>query len=157
HEADLRRSVVDDLYRRSATAVWFLAPSLFLFRAIVREGYDASPAVRAAFWTTLALVFVRWGVVLHHRRRPPVDAAAVRSLYLRFHVLTTLMGWGIAVTLVLADPYLRASQFALVCMFLTGVHAAALGSMGASPATYAQYTNPSLLALLFCLLRRPRT
>jgi diguanylate cyclase (GGDEF)-like protein len=157
HEEDLRRNVVDDLYRRSATSVWFLIPSLFLFRAILRPGYEASWSVKAAFGSILIVALVRWAVILHHGRHPALDPRTVRSRYLRFHVLTTLMGWCMAATVFLADPHLAFAQLAMVSVYLTGVHSVALGSMAASPATFAQYVNPPQLALLYCLLSRPRT
>ena len=156
HQEELRRTLVADLYRRSAATVWFLIPTLFLFRAIVRSAYDTQPSVRAAFWTTIAIVIVRLGVVLHGLRDASDEPRAVRRRYLRFHWMTVLMGAGIAATMLLAGPHVSFSQIALSTVFLTGVHSIALGSMAASPSTYVQYINPALLAILWTLLARPR-
>jgi diguanylate cyclase (GGDEF)-like protein len=157
HEDDLRRFVVDDLYRRSAISVLFFIPSLGILWMIVRHAYEASWAVRTSFWALIAVALVRWALVLHHLRKPVTEPLAVRSRYWQFNILTTVMGWGIAATILCSDPYIDVVQIALIGMFITGVHSVALGSLGASPATYAQYINPTILAMLWCLLSRERT
>lgn len=154
---ELQRTLVDDLYRRSATTVWFLIPTLFLFREILRNAYDADVLVRGAFWYTLGAILLRWALVLQHRRQPVQDAALIHAHYVRFLTTTTLMGLGLAALILGASPQLSFPQLALAAVFITGVHSVALGSMAASPRTYVQYITPSLLALIGALLSRPRS
>lgn len=154
---ELQRTLVDDLYRRSATTVWFLIPTLFLFREILRNAYDAAALVRWVFWYTLGVILLRWALVLHHRRRPTQDAASIRARYLRFTATTALMGLGLAGLILSASPLIGFTQLALAAVFVTGVHSVALGSMAASPRTYVQYVAPSLVALAWALLERPRS
>jgi diguanylate cyclase (GGDEF)-like protein len=156
HEDELRRTLVDDLYRRSAATVWALVPCLFLFRGIIRNAYDVSAPLRFTFWLTLALVVTRWLVVLDDRRRSPEQARPERLRYSLFHWLTVSMGAGIAACVLLAGPHLTFSQLCLVAVFLCGVDSVALGSMAASPITYVQYVNPGLLAIGWALLMRTR-
>jgi diguanylate cyclase (GGDEF)-like protein len=152
----LQRTLLDDLCRRSATTVWFLVPLLFLFREIIRRAYDAEPGVKWAFWSTLAIVGIRWGLVLHHRRRPPSGPAVVRGRHRRFLVASTVIGLGLAAMIALAAPQLDFPQLAAVAVFLTGVHSVALGSMAASPPTYVSFVTPALVALVWSFESLPR-
>lgn len=157
HLEELERTLVDDLYKRSSATVWFLVPTLFLFREILRNAYDADPWVRWAFWFTLGAILVRYALVLQHRRGPAPDATLIHARYVRFLAMTTLMGLGLCALIVGASPRITFPQLALAAVFVTGVHSVALGSMAASPRTYAQYVAPSLMALVFSLLSRPRS
>jgi diguanylate cyclase (GGDEF)-like protein len=156
HLEQLERTLVDDLYRRSATTVWFLLPALLIFREIVRSAYDVDAAVRAAFWATMAFVMLRWAMVLIDRRRAALDLAAVRMRHRAFLVLTTLMGLGITATILLASPHLSFAEVAAVAVFLTGVHSVALGSMAASPGTYISYVTPPMAALMWAVASHPQ-
>jgi diguanylate cyclase (GGDEF)-like protein len=155
HLEELQRTLVDDLYRRSATTVWFLLPALLILREIVRPAYLARPAVRAAFWGTVAVMAARWAMVLLARRRPAADLAEVRARHARFLALTTLMGLGLTSVILLASPHLGFPEVAAVAVFLTGVHSVALGSMAASPATYIAYVSPAMAALAWAMATHP--
>jgi diguanylate cyclase (GGDEF)-like protein len=155
HLEELQRTLVDDLYRRSATTVWFLVPALFILREIVRPAYVAQPAVRWAFWATVAVVALRWALVLATRGRPPADLAAVRVRRAQFLVATTLMGLGLTAIILLSSPHLGFPEVAAVAVFLTGVHSVALGSMAASPATYIVYVTPAMGALFWAMATHP--
>lgn len=155
HQEELRRTLVGDLYRRSATTFWFLMPALFLFRAILGEAYEASPGARASFAGTVAMLMIRYALVLHRLRRPMEDTQDVHASYLRFHVVSLVLGLGLAGTLLFAGPQLTFTEIALASVFLTGVHSVALGGLAASPITYAFYINPALLGVIYLVWSRP--
>jgi diguanylate cyclase (GGDEF)-like protein len=155
HLEELQRTLVDDLYRRSATTAWFLLPALFILREIVRPAYLARPAVRWAFWTTVTVMATRWAMVLLARRRPASGLAEVRARHRGFLALTTLLGLGLTSTILLASPLLGFPEAAAVAVFLCGVHSVALGSMAASPPTYIAYVSPAMAALIWVMATHP--
>ena len=156
HLEQLERTLVDDLYRRSATTVWFLLPALLIFREIVRSAYEVDAAVRAAFWGTMAIALLRWAMLLVDRRQTSSDLAVVRRRHRLFLAMTTLMGLGITASIVLASPHLSFAEVAAVAVFLTGVHSVALGSMAASPGTYILYVTPAMGALMWAVGSHPQ-
>jgi diguanylate cyclase (GGDEF)-like protein len=142
--------LVADLYRRCRMTSVLIVAFWFVLRKVLGPASDHGTAIDWLLDSVLALIVVRWGVVLILAR-----AGSVRRRFWIFAALTASIGVGFGILNLMASSEVDTVQFVMLATCQAAMTSIALISLAGSGSVYLLFTLPNLGVLVALAFHSP--
>jgi hypothetical protein len=146
NEEEVKAQLVRDLHERSRSSLLIMLVLSLVFRWTVAAAYQMDGRARAIFIMWVAVILVRWIVVMvpASRRDALLSVRAQRLIFTAGVLLTSLP---LAALIVLAWPLLDTAHVAILTALTGGMISGAMMSLGFRPLIFMFYYVPPVAAL----------
>jgi hypothetical protein len=153
---ELDALVVEEAHRGTHAVLPFLLPTLYFISLVLGDALTR-PGVRTLLWVQVAVIGLRWGVLVGMSRawlkRHLQARTLARAQSTVFIASAWLVSASFAATYLVAAPQLDSSQILTLTVVATAICAVAILSMSSMLISYLGYVVIQLAALLVVMLQ----